>query len=41
MGRAGRLRIEERYGWDRVADATLACYRRMIATTSAAREVTG
>ncbi len=27
MGRAGRLRVEERYGWERVADATLACYR--------------
>jgi D-inositol-3-phosphate glycosyltransferase len=41
MGRAGRLRVEERYGWERVADATLACYRRLAVTTPSVREVSG
>ena len=41
MGRAGRLRVHERYGWDRIADATLACYRRVIARAPAIREVDG
>ena len=34
--RAVRLRVEERYGWERVADATLACYARCWRVTTPA-----
>jgi D-inositol-3-phosphate glycosyltransferase len=39
MGAAGRRRVEERYGWERVAAATSACYERVIghAVAGAAR----
>jgi D-inositol-3-phosphate glycosyltransferase len=32
MGAAGRRRAEQRYGWDRVADATLAAYSALLET---------
>jgi len=42
MGRAGRRRVEERYGWGRVAAATAACYERVLrqacASSDARRE---
>jgi glycosyltransferase involved in cell wall biosynthesis len=30
LGEAGRRRVAERYGWDRVVDATLSCYERAL-----------
>jgi glycosyltransferase involved in cell wall biosynthesis len=30
LGEAGRRRIAERYGWDRVVDATVACYESAL-----------
>jgi glycosyltransferase involved in cell wall biosynthesis len=30
LGEAGRRRIAERYGWDRVVEATLSCYERAL-----------
>ena len=36
MGRAGVRRAQQRYGWARVADATLACYELVIAKQPAA-----
>lgn len=36
MGQAGARRARERYGWGRVADATVACYERVIARQPAA-----
>jgi glycosyltransferase involved in cell wall biosynthesis len=35
MGTAGRRRVEERYGWERVAAATSACYERVIGHAAA------
>jgi glycosyltransferase involved in cell wall biosynthesis len=32
LGTAGRRRIAERYGWERVLDATLACYESALKT---------
>ena len=34
MGRAGRARVQERYGWERVAAATEATYERVRARTA-------
>jgi glycosyltransferase involved in cell wall biosynthesis len=47
LGRAGRARAEARYGWDRVAAATEAVYRDVLAArpapsvTAAAAGLTG
>jgi len=30
LGEAGRRKVEERYGWDRLAERTLAIYRSIL-----------
>jgi D-inositol-3-phosphate glycosyltransferase len=37
MGAAGRQRVEQRYGWERVADATLVTYSTLLTTVPLAR----
>jgi len=38
MGAAGRQRAEQRYGWDRIAGATLAAYATLLTTQMAEAE---
>ena len=41
MGRAGRERVQARYGWARVAAATAATYERVLARSAAITEAVG
>jgi len=41
MGRAGRERVQARYGWARVAAATAATYERVLARSAATTEAVG